>query len=328
MLKLKWLLVAALVVIVGGGLWFTNSALPFASPGREVVVRVVAGDSVATVANKLEDAHVVASALAFRVDVAVFGSLLIQPGYYELHEHSSHADIRAILSSVPNAQAVTIFPGATIRQIARQMTTVEGARYAGSWQRLALGTAVPAFGSVNYEGLLGVGMYVIGPHEDPRALLARMEQRFVAQLAHLGITPSSTIHGLSAYRFVIATSIVEKEGYYATNMPKVARVILNRLQRGGGLQMDATVLYYLDKDGVKVTPGMLQLSTPYNTYKHAGLTPTPICQVSAVALRAMLHPPVGSWLYFVVVDKAGTEAFATTYAEHLRNVELARSRGL
>jgi UPF0755 protein len=155
-----------------------------------------------------------------------------------------------------------------------------------------------------------------------------MVHRFEALMQSVGMTPSTHIAGLSLYEEVTAASIVEKEGYYPSNMPQVARVILNRLARHGSLQMDSTVLYYLGQDGGTVTPSMLRLRTPYNTYLHPGLTPTPICVVSADALRALLHAPAGSWYYFVVVDKAGDEAFSTTFAQQLANEELARKRGV
>jgi UPF0755 protein len=73
---------------------------------------------------------------------------------------------------------------------------------------------------------------------------------------------------------------------------------------------------------------MLRIASPYNTYLHAGLTPTPTCVPSATALRAMLNPPAGTWRYFVVIDQQGDEAFSTTYAGQLANERLARSRGL
>ena len=111
-------------------------------------------------------------------------------------------------------------------------------------------------------------------------------------------------------------------------MPKVARVIFNRLKRGGSLQMDSTVLYYLGKDGGRVTPTMLKYKTPYNTYLNAGLTPTPICVVSLAALKAVMNPPAGNWLYFTLVSKDGTEAFANTFAEQLANERLAATRGI
>ena len=80
------------------------------------------------------------------------------------------------------------------------------------------------------------------------------------------------------------------------------------------LQMDSTVLYAEGRDGGTVTPTDLQLQTPYNTYLNNGLTPTPICFPSAAALAGRTQPPGGSWLYFVVVEQDGTEAFADTFA--------------
>ena len=328
MRNIRRLVAAAVIAVLCGAGWFGWSAYPLSSSGSQIAIRVSPGESVAQVATSLQEAGVLRSALAFRVDTMIFGAPLIRDGYYVIHKNASHGEIRRVLSSTPNAHVVTVFAGATIRQISRQMETVKSQGFASAWRSLALTTPDTSFGSSNHEGLLGTGAYIIGDEELPKTLLSRMQQRFVRQFAALGLRPESRVHGLSAYQFVTAASIVEKEGYYPKNMPKVARVILNRLARGGGLQMDATVLYFLDKDGVTVTPSMLQIRTPYNTYLSPGLTPTPIAQVGRDALEAMLHPPVGSWLYFVVVDKSGTEAFAVTYAEHLRNIELARSRGL
>jgi UPF0755 protein len=155
-----------------------------------------------------------------------------------------------------------------------------------------------------------------------------MVTRFDAQATRLGLTPTTRVDGLDAYQLLTAASIVEKEGYYPVNMPDVARVIYNRLARGGPLQMDATVLYYLHRDGGTVTPLMLQTQEPYNTYLNVGLTPTPICTVSKFSLDAVLHPPQGPWLYFTLINKDGREAFATTFAQQLANEALARKRGL
>jgi UPF0755 protein len=319
-------LVVLLVLLSGG--WYGFNAHPLSAAGVPVAIRVVPGESVAGVAHDLEQKGVLASAFAFRIDTLLFGAPTIRDGYYLIPQGSSHGTVREILSRTPNANVVTVFAGATIRQIARQIATVKGDDFAGAWRTSALGVPVTAFAAPSSEGLLGTGAYVIGDLETPKELLAKMQARFVSQLGEIGLSPKSSLHGLSMYQFLTAASIVEKEGYYAKNMPKVARVILNRLARGGGLQMDATVLYYLDQDGVKVTPAMLKTKTPYNTYLYPGLTPTPICQIGSIALQAMKNPPQGKWLYFVVVDQSGTEAFAETYAEHVRNIELARSRGL
>ena len=91
--------------------------------------------------------------------------------------------------------------------------------------------------------------------------------------------------------------------------------------------MNSTVLYSLRQDGGAVTAKDLALQTPYNTYLNVGLTPTPICIPSPQALTAAVHPPAGAWLYFVLVKKDGTEAFADTFPEQLANEQLARAAG-
>ena len=246
-----------------------------------------------------------------------------------MRQNSSHGAIRKALSGGPNANVLYITPGMTIRQTALQLATIKDAAYTSAFKAVIRDeSANNAFGASSLEGLLGTGAYIVGPNETPYVLVKHMKERFVKQLRRAGLTPSTSLHGLSAYELITAASIIEKEGFYEKNMPQVGRVILNRLARGGGLQMDATILYSLQKDGVKVTPSMLKIDTLYNTYLHPGLTPTPICQVGATALRSIIDPPAGKWLYFVVVDQSGTEAFAVAYKDHLANIELARSRGL
>jgi UPF0755 protein len=88
------------------------------------------------------------------------------------------------------------------------------------------------------------------------------------------------------------------------------------------------VLYAEGRDGGPVTAADLAKVTPYNTYLNTGLTPTPICFPSALALRAALHPPAGSWLYFQLTARDGTETFSDTFAEQVTAEQLARSRGL
>jgi UPF0755 protein len=144
----------------------------------------------------------------------------------------------------------------------------------------------------------------------------------------VGLAAGSAALGLTPYQVVTVASIVEKEGVIKKNLGPVARVILNRLQNDMPLQMDSTVLYAEGRDGGAVAASDLKLQTPYNTYLNKGLTPTPICFPSKAALQAALDPPTGSWLYFVVVEQDGTEAFADTFAGQMANEALAKQRGL
>ncbi|MGC8509911.1 MAG: endolytic transglycosylase MltG [Acidimicrobiales bacterium] len=225
---------------------------------------------------------------------------------------------------------VVVEPGLTVREVAAQLSRDEGAPFARTFLDAAARAAAvsPYRPAGSLEGLIGPGRYVVTPSESPGEFLDALIGGFAREARAVGLTPATTVDGLNAYQVVIAASIVQKEGYYARNMPKVARVILNRLARGGPLQMDSTVLYALGRDGGVVTHAMLETRTLYNTYLHDGLTPTPICTVSSTALTAVLHAPAGSWLYFTVVNQRGDEAFATTFTQQLANERRLATSGV
>jgi UPF0755 protein len=321
-------LVVVLIVMVA---WFVLQVDPiFHGKGKIVIVTVHDGESLSQVASAMHAKGVIASTLAFQIDTAIFGSYQVMAGSYQIAQGSSFSHVRSIFDSAPNVAAVAVSAGQTLQEVAVEVAGQEGNAYASRFLAAATATTTPSpfLSSGRLEGLIGVGQYVILPRESPAQLAAHMAKAFVKEAASVGLTASTTVNGLDAYQLVIAASIVEKEGYYPINMPKVARVIYNRLARGGPLQMDATVLYFLGQDGGTVTPAMLQTQEPYNTYLNTGLTPTPICAVSTIALRATLHPPVGPWLYFTLINEDGQMAFSTTFAQQLKEEKLAQSRGI
>lgn len=332
--------VAALAVVLVA--WFALQVDPLGGQGRLVVVTIAPGESISQVVSDLHAKGVVHSPLALTIDLSLFGTPTVHPGAYEFAQNSSFGRVRAVLGGAPNVPSITVTPGMTVHEVALEVATDEGTGYATAFltaaQRAAAASpydpdqSPPSLpGDAAYvsalEGLIGPGTYLITPGETPDQLVAALTAGFDAEASAAGLTPATRVAGLDAYQVVTAASIVEREGYYPSNMPDVARVILNRLARGGGLQMDSTVKYPLGIDAGAVTSAMLATVTPYNTYLHAGLTPTPICTVSPDALHAVLHAPAGPWLYFVVVDKAGHEAFATTYAQQLANEARARRNG-
>ncbi len=315
-----------LLVGVGGGSWFYLQVDPPRAPGRVVTVTVRPGDSLSTIGETLARDGVLASPLAFRIDAVLFGAPTVLPGTYEVPQGSSFGAIFKILG----APRVTVSAGETLGEVATSVSAVMGRAY-GAALRVAAAQALarhPLGATRSIEGLIGPGTYAITSGEPAAALLGAMRRSFEAEAAAAGLSAASRVQGLDAYQLVTVASIVQKEGYYPRNMPRVARVIFNRLALGGPLQMDATVLYALGRDGGRVTPAMLQTRSPYNTYLVNGLTPTPICTVSPEALAATLHAPPGAWRYFTVIDAAGTEAFADTFAQQLANERLAAARGL
>jgi UPF0755 protein len=321
---------AVVAIVLAAGLWFAWQVHPLSGAGKDVIVTVHNGESLSTIAGELHTKGVIASPFAFRIDTALFGAPSPQAGSYQLRQNSSFSAVKSILNQPPNVEVVTVSPGLTLNEVAQSIATDAGNTFANSFIQdatsLAANSAFHPNGSL--EGLIGPGTYLLTSSDTPMSFAQEMVNRFDKKAASLGLTPSTTVNGLSAYQLIIAASIVEKEGYYPVNMPQVARVIFNRLQRGGPLQMDATVLYYLHMDGGTVTPAMLQTQEPYNTYLNVGLTPTPICTISRFSINAVLHAPKGTWLYFTLINKDGQEAFSTTFAQQLRNEAKAKSRGI
>jgi UPF0755 protein len=326
------ILAGVIVVVVVIVAWFLLQVDPiFHGKNKDVIVTVRSGESLSAVASVMHAQGVIASPLAFDIDTTLFGSFQVAAGSYEIRQGSSFSHVRSVFSGPPNVVTVDVLAGQTLHEVADNLVTDgESAGFGDKFIDIAKTTHTPSPFHANgsLEGLIGTGQYIITPGESPQSLVTSMATRFVKQAASVGLTPLTTENGLNAYQLVIAASIVEKEGYYPVNMPKVARVIFNRLARGGPLQMDATVLYYLNMDGGTVTPAMLQTQEPYNTYLNTGLTPTPICAISTIAMRATLHPPVGTWLYFTLINEDGQMAFSTTFAQQLKEERLAESRGI
>lgn len=136
---------------------------------------------------------------------------------------------------------------------------------------------------------------------------------------------------LSRQEVSVLASIVKGETNHEPEMPRIAGVYLNRLKVGMPLQADPTVAFCFDYKLNRVLNRHLAVDSPYNTYRHAGLPPGPICVPTRAALEAVLDPDFGgSWgagnFYFCAnADFSGTHVFARTLAEHNRNAEAFRA---
>ncbi len=106
----------------------------------------------------------------------------------------------------------------------------------------------------------------------------------------------------------------------------MARVLANRLDGGGPLQMDSIILYPVPDDRILTTAQERAADDPYNSYRHDGLPPTPISSPDEASLDAFLEPVPADWWFYVTIDlDTGETRYAVAYEEHQRNVELLRS---
>ncbi len=125
-------------------------------------------------------------------------------------------------------------------------------------------------------------------------------------------------------RLLTVASIIQKEAANKAEMPLVASVIYNRLQKNMRLQMDGT-LNYGEYSHIRVTPKRIKGdNSSYNTYKHRGLPDAPVCAVSIDAIKAAIHPARTKYLYFMR-NSHGTHDFAQDYKVHLKNIRKKRA---
>ncbi|MBQ3395294.1 MAG: endolytic transglycosylase MltG [Synergistaceae bacterium] len=125
----------------------------------------------------------------------------------------------------------------------------------------------------------------------------------------------------------IIASMVEREVLHDDEARTIAGVIHNRMRKNMLLQIDATVVYAWRLKGRKLTRVLnkdLEIESPYNTYKNAGLPPRPICIPGSAAWNAALDPEFNDYLYYVA-GKSGYHYFAKTFNEHKKNIRDARA---
>ncbi|MFI5658298.1 endolytic transglycosylase MltG [Streptomyces sp. NPDC051684] len=184
---------------------------------------------------------------------------------------------------------------------------------------------LPGDANGNPEGYLFPATYPVDKDTTPASLLSYMTNTADQRLRADHITKGADANGVSVYETVVIASIVQAEADTHEDMGKVARVIYNRLDQGMPLQMDSTINYALNRSTLDTSHADTRTDSPYNTYEHKGLPPTPIGNPGEDAIDAAIAPPKGDWLYFVTVGPGDTR-FTDSYEEQKKNVEEFNSR--
>jgi UPF0755 protein len=162
------------------------------------------------------------------------------------------------------------------------------------------------------EGMLFPDTYDVPVGASAHDVVAQQLEAFTAKaLPMVGAPPQ----GLTPYQAVVLASIVEREARLPADRPMVAGVLYNRLVRGMDLQVDASVIYGVGVTDRAPTSDELKHDTPYNTYLHRGLPPTPISNPGLASLEAAAHPVPSNYLYYVS-DGCGHNHYSSTLAAH------------
>ncbi|HWG94314.1 MAG TPA: endolytic transglycosylase MltG [Mycobacteriales bacterium] len=336
------LFVLLLVAALAGGAWYGGKrvlsafadAPDYPGPGSgEVVVQIEPGQTAAAVATTLKEQDVIASRSAF-LEVANpdprAGSL--QPGFYRLLRQMRAADAFELLLDPASRVLgrVTIPEGYTVEQTLEALgkgTEIPLEEYQAAIQDTAA-IGLPEYARGNPEGFLFPATYDVEPDMTATDVLRMMTTRFQQAADSLGLEARAAELGITPYQAVIVGSLIERESRIDEELPKVSRVVYNRLEDGIPLGIDAAVLYGLGRTSGGLTASDLARDTPYENRRRAGLPPTPIASPGEAALTAALQPEDGPWLYYVLADRDGRHLFTDDYDEFLRQKAKSQREGI
>ncbi len=332
----------ALAVVAGGLWWAGNAGLAalrdlvadpddYPGPGKgSVSIEVVSGDTSTVICRDLKDKGVVAS-----VDACIAAANAnpdaggIQVGFYQLKKKMTAADAIDVLVDPANL-------------VKSSLTVPEGLRVVDILERLAESTdfevedfekvlakpekiGLPDYAGGDAEGYLFPATYDFGPKAKPKDMLKAMVDRWRQAADEAGLEEAAADLGYTPHELMTIASLVEAEGR-GDDMPKVARVIYNRLEiepnpSAGFLQVDAAVNYALGREPIaRLTTDEIDsvADSPYNTYRQKGLPPGPIEAPGDEAIAAAANPDEGPWFFYVTVNlRTGETKFTDDYDEFL-----------
>ena len=313
---------------------FWDSVLPMPE-GQAVSVLIRPHQTVAQIAGNFYDEGIITdSARDFGRWLAKFEiDRRIIPGRYDLIPASAWDVARQMRAAVPVSEAGTIIPGTNIYNFANIFPASENGE-----------TSMKPEDIVNE--ILNDSLY-------PKQMLEFIPRTKEGRLAFLlpdtyltaELSPQELIRAASeawwnrlgkqipndpneVKKLAAIASLIEREALWDSERPKISGVIYNRLRRNMLLQIDAAVVYAHLIGGRRLTRVLyrdLEIDSPYNLYKHGGLTPEPICAPSLLSWQAALDPETHDFLYYVA-DKDGHHVFSRTHAEHLQNIKKVRQR--
>lgn len=309
-------------------------ALGGTAEGAPVRIIVPEGANASEIAEDLHRAGVIRSSLMFRIVARMRGlAAVLKPGAYDLR---AGLGVSGALDTLKEGIPLKVFrftipEGKTLREMARiveDRTPISASEFLRAAAVVAEARTHMPVGTPDsirsLEGLLYPDTYDITEKETAADVVARLTRRFEAVLEPLDITARARALKVTPYQALIIASLIEREAEGDIDRTKISSVIYNRLRIGMRLQIDATVQYAIEQDtgdrkGERLTSrDNNTYDSPYNTYRIAGLPPTPIAAPGRDSLHAALNPARTDFLYYRVSRSTGRHCFSKTLAEHNR----------
>jgi UPF0755 protein len=312
---------AVVVAAIAAALWY-GLYDDRSHPAVATQIIVARGSTFDEIARQLAASGVISNVVSFRMLARLRGQdVAVRAGEYRFTPHLTQNEVLHALVSggAQVATWVTIPEGFTAAQIATRLQDAGVGPSAQFVREFTRGTIVlDGAPTKGLEGVLFPSTYLVPLGAAPAQVAGMFTAQFVKELPGDATIQARKLH-VSVPAAVTVASLVEREAKRDADRPKIAGVIYNRLRLGMPLQVDATIEYALPEHKSVLSFADLKIDSPYNTYTHAGLPPTPIANPGRPSLEAALHPWKSDDLYYVYCGN-GRHVFAKTLAEHQANV--------
>ncbi len=312
-------------LISGGFYWWNQNNKPASTDESLQSFIIPKGHSASQIGNKLESQSLIKDSLAFKLYVQVTSkSKKIQAGEYLLAPNFSLFKVVSQLTSGPVEEWVTVPEGLRREEVVEKYINVLKRNDADAevfrQDFLAL--------TIGNEGYLFPDTYLFPKTVSASIVANKMLSTFDSKISNqMEVDINASEYSLE--QAVVLASIIERETRNDEERPVVAGILLNRLEIGMGLQVDATVQYALATTECHVgaacnwwpilTREDMSINSSYNTYKYAGLPPAPIANPSLSSILAAIYPSNSSYLYYLH-DGDGDIHYAETLVGHNENI--------
>ena len=311
--------------------WFLF--VPPSNTASAKIISIKKGTPLKKVSEMLEQEGIIKNRRFFVFLTTILGKKAkVKAGEYEFHTQMLPLEVfDALVKGQVKRHLVTIPEGYTLSQIAQLLADLNLVEKKAFLERASSPAFIDALGLSQFagptlEGYLFPDTYHLvretGPEEVIRMMVHRFKKVFGSDMSGV----ASEV-GFSEREAVILASIIEKETSLSEEKPLVSAVFRNRLRKKIPLQSDPTVIYGIKNFNGNLTKEDLLRPTPYNTYRIAGLPPTPICNPGKDSLLAAVHPAPVPYLYFVSKND-GSHHFSCDIEEHNQAVLKYQKRGL
>ena len=303
-----------------------------------ISVNIPQGSAASEISSILDATGVITSKLAFELYLRNENLTdKLRAGSYELPNNLSFEELTALLLKGPplKTYTITVPEGLWISETLETLSAQTGYDVVQLENSLISGQVTSSFltsqeslSLQNWEGLLFPNTYQIDIEANGEDILQIMVDELESRYNQL-LTNNSLPEWINdENEFFTVASLIEAESKLDEDRPLVSSVIRNRLNDDMLLQIDAAVLYALQKRKSQVLLVDLQVDSPYNIYKYTGLPPTPISGFGQKAMQAIFDTPDNDFIYYLLTNINGKMTFTNNYEEFINLKNKAKEEGV